>query len=196
MVVTEKQRAAAQKTLQDFFGQAFFQSIFSLARSEAEQDQILDDWLAIMEQRKKIEQESQSIYIRDLESDIAIITRVPVNKDNFCDREFRYLTAIGCSAAEIAGFYQMPVSAFEDMVNNIYGMSFSKMSDILSPGIKVALRRSQIRTALKGNVAMQKFLGKNLLGQSETIGIDHSAAGLSWADAVDNMQTDDNPKSD
>jgi hypothetical protein len=48
--------------------------------------------------------------------------------------------------------------------------------------LKQSLRRSQIRLALSGNAVMLIWLGKNILGQSDTPINSEANAPLPWSD--------------
>jgi hypothetical protein len=80
--------------------------------------------------------------------------RVVVPKDVY------ELAAIGCTDREIARWF--------DVDENTLRYNFS---DILEKGredLKHSLRRAQLKLALSGNAVMLIWLGKNILGQSDT----------------------------
>lgn len=70
------------------------------------------------------------------------------------------LASIGCTGDEIATV----LGCCRDTL-------YARFSDSLKKGqnqAKIALRRMQWQSAASGNVAMQVWLGKNMLGQSNT----------------------------
>lgn len=70
------------------------------------------------------------------------------------------LANIGCTDSEIARWFDISESTLK-----------YNFSDIIAKGredLKMSLRRAQIKLALSGNAVMQIWLGKNLLGQSDT----------------------------
>ncbi|MBR6613191.1 MAG: hypothetical protein IKK84_00300 [Clostridia bacterium] len=94
--------------------------------------------------------------------------RIPIDKKNF-----ESLCMLQCTKEEIAAFFDCS----DDTVNNWCKenyvdengepMTFSAIFKIKSAGGKMSLRRLQWKSAQKGNVPMQIFLGKNWLGQSD-----------------------------
>ncbi len=87
------------------------------------------------------------------------------------------LASIGCTDREIARWF--------DMDENTLRYNFS---DILEKGredLKHSLRRAQIKLALQGNAVMLIWLGKNLLGQSDTPENAEGSKPLPWTDDQD-----------
>jgi hypothetical protein len=71
------------------------------------------------------------------------------------------LSSLGCTNTEIADFY----GCDESLLRKSY-------SEFLTKGRaeqKIRLRQLQWKSAEKGNVTMQIFLGKNMLGQQDRI---------------------------
>ena len=80
-------------------------------------------------------------------------------KYNIDTQEVFKLASYGCSNVEIADFYGCDESLIR-----------KKYSEYLIKGRtkgKIRLRQLQWKSAEQGNVTMQIFLGKNLLGQSD-----------------------------
>ncbi len=69
------------------------------------------------------------------------------------------LAAIGCSNNEIAGFFEVS----KDTIERRFAAELSKGRE----SGKIRLRRLQWQSAEKGNVVMQIFLGKQMLGQAD-----------------------------
>lgn len=80
-------------------------------------------------------------------------------KLNINAKEVEKLAAIGCTAKEIADFYGCAGTSISRgfAVEMIKGKSNCKMQ----------LRKAQMKTALSGNVSMQIWLGKQMLGQKD-----------------------------
>jgi len=86
------------------------------------------------------------------------------------------LASLGCTDRDIARWF--------DIDENTLRYNFS---DIIAKGredLAHSLRRAQIKLALSGNAVMLIWLGKNILGQSDTPtgGEDHKA--LPWNDEI------------
>jgi hypothetical protein len=89
-------------------------------------------------------------------------------------RDVYELSAIGCTDREIARWF--------DMDENTLRYNFS---DILEKGredLKHSLRRAQIKLALGGNAVMLIWLGKNILGQTDTPENSDGVRPLPWND--------------
>ena len=84
------------------------------------------------------------------------------------------LAVIGSTDREIAQWF--------DMDENTLRYNFS---DVIKKGredLKQSLRMAQIKAALGGNVTMQIWLGKNLLGQSDNPTDTEDKKPLPWSD--------------
>ena len=82
-------------------------------------------------------------------------------KYNINDKEVLKLASYGCTNTEIADFY----GCDESLIRKSY-------SEYLTKGranVKIRLRKLQWQSAENGNVTMQIFLGKNILGQHDKI---------------------------
>lgn len=105
----------------------------------------------------------------------------------FTWREFDYLCSLGCPIVEIAGFFDLHKDTLRKKVKDEYGITFTEYYDRRSQGIKIAIRRAQIHSAINGDTSMQKFLGKNLLGQKDKIDFDGQVQVNTFADLVKNL---------
>ena len=74
--------------------------------------------------------------------------------------EVQKLAGYGCTNMEIADFF----GCSENTIRRSYGEFLAKGRD---KG-KIRLRQMQWRSAEKGNVTMQIFLGKQMLGQADS----------------------------
>ena len=82
-------------------------------------------------------------------------------KYNIDTVEITKLASFGCTNTEIAEFY----GCDESLIRKSY-------SEYLTKGranVKIRLRKLQWQSAENGNVTMQIFLGKNILGQQDKI---------------------------
>ena len=82
-------------------------------------------------------------------------------KYNISKEEVFKLASYGCTNVEIADFY----GCDEGLIRKSY-------SEFLTKGranVKIRLRKLQWQSAENGNVTMQIFLGKNILGQQDRI---------------------------
>lgn len=90
-------------------------------------------------------------------------------------KQLESLGGLNCTNDEIAAFYDISVDTYErdkkrwPWINDavVRGRSKGKMS----------IRRQQVAEAMKGNVPMLIFLGKNYLGQSDKVDHDHDVKG-------------------
>lgn len=87
-------------------------------------------------------------------------------------QEVEKLASYGCSNTEIAEFY----GCDESLIRKSF-------SEYLTKGRakgKIRLRQLQWKSAEKGNVTMQIFLGKNLLGQQDRLEENQLEEPLVW----------------
>ena len=83
------------------------------------------------------------------------------------------LASYGCSNVEIADFF----GCDESLIRKSY-------SEFLTKGradMKIKLRKLQWKSADKGNVTMQIFLGKNILGQQDRLETTELDEPLVWS---------------
>ena len=93
-------------------------------------------------------------------------------KYKITDEEISKLASYGCTNTEIADIYGCDES-----------LNRKSFSDSLLKGRargKIRLRQLQWKSAEKGNVTMQIFLGKNLLGQQDRIEENQLEEPLVW----------------
>ncbi len=76
---------------------------------------------------------------------------------------------IQCSGEEIASVLGCSYDTIERSCKSTYGKSFADYSAEKRHEGRVSLRRMQWKTAEGGNVTMQIFLGKNMLGQTDKV---------------------------
>lgn len=74
-------------------------------------------------------------------------------------KQVEKLAGFGCTQSEIAQFF----STSENTICRRFGAEYNKGRD----GMKLRLRQAQIHAALRGNVVMLIFLGKQYLGQTD-----------------------------
>ena len=89
--------------------------------------------------------------------------RKEINKD-----QFEKLCGIMCTLSEIAGIFDCSEDTIEAWCKRTYKACFSEVFKTYSASGKVSLRRMQFKLAER-NAAMAIFLGKNYLGQRDTI---------------------------
>ena len=90
--------------------------------------------------------------------------------------EVHKLAVLWCTDKEIAEWFGIDTNTLK-----------YNFSDIITKGrseTKQALRRAQLKNALSGNTTMQIWLGKNILGQSDTPLSDSDAKALPWNDEI------------
>lgn len=83
-------------------------------------------------------------------------------------KTFESCCAIQCTKAEICAVLDCDEKTLETWCKRTYGCGFSQTFEQKRGVGKVSLRRSQWRLAEK-NTAMAIFLGKNYLGQKDTV---------------------------
>lgn len=97
------------------------------------------------------------------------------------DKEmFEKLCFMHCTQEEIAGFFDCSVDTITRWSVRTYNQTFAETYKIKSASGKISLRRLQFKSAEAGNVAMQIWLGKQYLGQRDTV--DVGAASYSRLD--------------
>lgn len=91
-------------------------------------------------------------------------------KKNLSQKEWdgvKYMAMIHCTGEEIAGVMQMDYDTLNRNCKEKYGYPISEYIKRNQSNGKMSLRRMQWKSAEKGNVTMQIFLGKQWLGQKE-----------------------------
>lgn len=88
--------------------------------------------------------------------------------------EVYYLASLGVNYKELGEWYGVP----EDTIR----YNFKPYVEKAREETKQRLRQAQIKLALSGNATMLIWLGKNMLGQSETPDHSDSSKILPWSD--------------
>ncbi len=81
--------------------------------------------------------------------------------------ELGTLCELQCTLKDIAHFFHCSEDTIQNRVKEKWGITFSAYSDQKTGDGKISLRRAQFASAMRGNVSMQIWLGKQLLGQKE-----------------------------
>ena len=83
-------------------------------------------------------------------------------------KQFEDLCAVQSPETEIAAWFNCSVSTVHRWCKAEYGQSFDKVFEEKRKRGLAALRSRQYEIAMKGNVTMLIFLGKQYLGQKES----------------------------
>ncbi len=94
-------------------------------------------------------------------------------KLNINGEEVQKLASFGCTNVEMADFFGCSPYLFEKGYSEFLTKGRSEM--------KMRLRQLQWKSAEKGNVTMQIFLGKNILGQQDKIESSELDEPLVWS---------------
>ena len=89
---------------------------------------------------------------------------VPIDWD-----QFEKLCQMHCTLKEIAGFFKCSEDTIQNRVKDQYGKTFSAAWDEFASHGRISLRRKQFEVALRGNVNMLRWLGQNLLNQTDSV---------------------------
>jgi len=98
------------------------------------------------------------------------------NKKVIDPKEVEKLASIGMKNSEIAEFL--------DIDDSTLGYNFKQQLTKGRHNLKVSLRRAQLSLALSGNATLLIWLGKNILGQSDSPFDSEGNAPLPWDDNV------------
>lgn len=90
-------------------------------------------------------------------------------KDKINKEQFENLCNLWCTLIEISEFFGVSEDTLESWCKDTYGETFSDVYKRKNSKGKIALRRWQMKSAEKGNVTMQIWLGKQHLNQREHI---------------------------
>jgi hypothetical protein len=90
-------------------------------------------------------------------------------KDKINKASFENLCGMWCTLIEIAEFFGVSEDTVESWCKDTYNERFSDIYKKKCSKGNVSLRRWQLKSAEKGNVTMQIWLGKQYLGQRENI---------------------------
>ena len=85
--------------------------------------------------------------------------------------ELEKLVAMGCTDVEIAAWFSCNVRTIERKRQE---PEYKEIFDNARAVTHVSLRRAQLQAALKGNTSMLIWLGKTMLGQKESVALQHS----------------------
>lgn len=88
-------------------------------------------------------------------------------KDKINKEQFENLCNLWCTLIEISEFFGVSEDTLESWCKDTYGETFSDVYKRKNSRGKIALRRWQMKSAEKGNVTMQIWLGKQHLNQRE-----------------------------
>jgi len=94
-------------------------------------------------------------------------------KYNIDKEEIYKLASYGCTNTEIADFY----GCNESLIRKSYSENLVKGR----ANVKIRLRKLQWQSAENGNVTMQIFLGKNILGQKDRFEENETEEPLQWS---------------
>lgn len=84
-------------------------------------------------------------------------------------QQLEAMAQIHCTRDEMAGVLGVSADTLERRIQEEHGLTFAAWFERASAGGKVSLRRLQWKKAKEGNVAMQIWLGKQLLGQRDQV---------------------------
>jgi len=182
-----EERENLRSVLIAHFGASIIDKAVLKCATMKEQDSLFLEFRFRMEREIEAQEKDLDEYYKKLDIEHKAIGR-PKSVFNF--KEMEYLCSIGCTLKEIAGFFQVYDSTVTDRIKEEFGLSFNEYYERHSQGIKVALRRRQIKLAMDGDGAMLKFLGKNILGQKEKVEFDGQVKVNSWVDLMNNLDDD------
>lgn len=149
----------------------------------------VNDTLRTLKSRMEKELEAAEIDIQKYNEQIDREYR-KVGRPNsvFSWKECKMLCSIGCTRQEIAGFFGVNAETLSHKINVEFGMSWNEFYENQSQGLKISLRRAQVKKALQGDVQMLKFLGKNILGQKEQVDFAGEVKVNSWVDLMKTLE--------
>lgn len=111
----------------------------------------------------------------------------------FDRRTFEDLIGLGCTQEEVLWWFRdesgkaAALSTLSRWCKRTYGLTFEQYREKNGGmAFKIKLRRNQIKLSEK-SAAMAIFLGKNYLGQSDTVKVESRADGL-LADLIDGLK--------
>ena len=86
--------------------------------------------------------------------------------------EFDKLCSLQCTLDEVAMYFDCSPDTIERRVQEKYDRTWTEVYDEKRGAGKIAIRRKQFQVALRGNVRMLIWLGKQWLGQRDMQDID------------------------
>ena len=112
--------------------------------------------------------------------------------------EFDKLCGMQCTCREIAGWFEVSEDTIERACIREKKLGFAEYAEQKRNPGKIGIRRKQYEIAMKGNVGMLIWLGKQYLGQADkleekiqTTGDQTITVNVGWADE---LQPDDAKK--
>lgn len=109
-------------------------------------------------------------------------------RDNIDQKQFESLCAIQCTREEITSVLNISRDTLLRWCKEVYNTDFATIYEEKRQLGKASLRRMQWKNAEKGNTTMQIWLGKNLLGQKDSVDID---AKVERVQIVNDLPKDD-----
>lgn len=103
-------------------------------------------------------------------------------------KDFEKLCALQCTRDEICGWFDVTDKTLDGWCKRTYKQGFSAIYAQKREAGKISLRRMQWQLAAK-SAAMAIFLGKNILGQSDTVKVESRADGK-LAELIDGLRED------
>lgn len=103
-------------------------------------------------------------------------------------KEFEKLCGLQCTEDEICDWFETTRKTLDAWCKRTYKASFSTVFKQKRGIGKISLRRMQWQLAAK-SAPMAIFLGKNILGQSDTVKLESRADGK-LADLIDGLRED------
>ena len=95
------------------------------------------------------------------------------------------LCKIQCTGEEVAAVLDVDYDTLNARVMENSGKSFSDYRKEKTGDGRVSLRRAQFKAAMEGNVTMQIWLGKQMLGQRDKADVEHSGTvGVTIVDDI------------
>lgn len=95
-------------------------------------------------------------------------------KKQIDQKQFENLCALQCTEEEICDWFEITDKTLARWCREIYNKRFSEVFREKRSGGKISLRRSQFRLAEK-NATMAIWLGKQYLGQKDTVDEENAA---------------------
>lgn len=102
---------------------------------------------------------------------------------------FENLCALQCTENEICSFFEITDKTLTSWCKRTYGEGFSDVYKKKREKGKISLRRAQMELAKK-NAAMAIWLGKNYLGQKDTVDVNVTAQEGIALDELEKMVRD------
>lgn len=114
-------------------------------------------------------------------------------QDKIDKNTFEKLCGMWCTLIEIADFFGVSEDTVERWCKETYEDTFAEVYKRRSSQGNISLRRWQLKSAEKGNVTMQIWLGKQHLGQKEKVEVDTEKSNgvlVELAEALKNVKKD------